>query len=119
MPSLHELIDNRFGVRTREREDDVTTTVGTSSTQIVRNDSSRIALVVVNLGQNDMFLRKEGVPSSTTGIRVGANGGSMSLTVDEDFSLVGKEWFGIAPRGSVNIYTLETLIEPGIAGGEV
>ena len=116
MVSLHQMIDARFGVRTRTAENQETTAMTTTEALVLRNDSARLAAIVINLGQTDVFLRPRGGPSSTTGIRVGPNGGTFSLQWDEDYNLTGLEWFGITGAGVSTLYTLEILVEPG--GGE-
>lgn len=115
MPSLHELIDLEHGVRTREREGGEDTTITSSASLILRNDSSRLAFIVINLGDSEVFIRPDRAPSATVGMRIGPNGGSLSMLWREDFSLVGKEFWAVAPVASATIYILEILIEPGSA----
>lgn len=119
MTSLHELIDQQFGVRTRPAENRETQAMTTGSALVLRSDSTRLAATIVNLGQSDVFLRPRRPPTSTVGIRLGPNGGSMQLLAGEDFALVGVDWFGVTAVGTSTLYTLEVLIEPADNGGIV
>lgn len=113
MVSLHRLIDQRFGVRTRgvPNPDNVqqSTTVG----RVMRNDSSRLAATIVNLGTNPVFITPDNAPATNRGIRLGPSGGFTTLLWDEDFNLVGLEWFGITDAGTSNLFVLEVRVEPG------
>lgn len=113
MVSLHQLIQERFGVRTRSPENRENVAMTTMEALVLRNDSSRLAAVIINLGQTDVFIRPRSGVSATVGIRIGANGGTFSLQWDEDFDLTGKEWFGVTLVGTSTLYTLEVLVEPG------
>lgn len=112
MPSLHELIDLRFGVRTRSRDNPENTAMTTTSQLIARNDSSRLALNIVNLGQQIVNIRNQTAPSATVGYVIGPNGGSLTLHMDEDYHMVGHDWFGSVPSGTSTIFVQEVLIEP-------
>ena len=112
MPSLHELIDIQFGVRTRSADNRENTSMTTTSQLIIRNDSSRLAFIINNLGQQTVLVRNNSEPSATVGYLIGPNGGSMSMIFSEDFNKVGHDWFGITPSGVTTIYVEEVLVEP-------
>lgn len=112
MVSLHSIINERFGVRTRQAENRETVAMTTTAAIILRNDSSRLAVLIINLGPNEVLIRPNGLPSATVGMLAGPNGGSITLTVEEDFNLVGLEFQGIAAAGTSTLYILETVIEP-------
>ena len=112
MPSLHELITLEFGVRTRSRDNPENTAMTTASQLIARNDSSRLALSIVNLGQQIVHVRNAAAPSSTVGFAIGPNGGSLTLNFREDFHMVGHDWFGLTPSGVSTIFVQEVLVEP-------
>lgn len=116
MVSLHTLIDERFGVRTRgvANPDNVqqSTTVGL----VLRNNSVRLAATIVNLGTNPVFIVPDNAPSTTRGIRVAPSGGTVTLLWDEDFNMVGMEWTGVTDVGTSDLFVLEVHIEPG--GGQ-
>lgn len=112
MVSLHKLIDQRFGLRTRgvPNPDNVqqSTTVGL----ILRNNSSRLAATIINLGTNPVFMTPDSAPSTSRGIRIGPNGGAVTLLWDEDFNVTGMEWFGVTDAGTSDLFVLEIHVEP-------
>ncbi len=116
MVSLHQLIDQRLGLRTRgvPNPDNVqqSDTVGL----VLRNNSSRLAATIVNLGANPVFITPDNAPSPTRGIRVGPSGGAVTLIWDEDFNMTGLEWNGVTDTGTSDLFVLEIHVEPG--GGE-
>lgn len=112
MPSLHELINERFGVRTRSRDNPEVTGITTVSQLVARNDSSRLALSFVNLGQQVVNIRNIVAPSAALGFAIGPNGGSLTLIWDEDFNMVGHDWFALTPSGTSTLFVQEVLIEP-------
>lgn len=79
-------------------------TVETVATRIVKSDPEAVALTLVNLGVNDIFLTPSNLPSSTNGILIAGNGGSVSMQVPDDYTLPSKEWYGIAPDGATALY---------------
>lgn len=113
MVSLHKLIDQRFGVRTRGVQNRANVQQTTTAGRVMRNDSSRLAATIINLGANPVFITPDGQPSTTRGIRVGPSGGAVTLIWDEDFNLVGLEWFGLTDAGTSDVYVLEVVVEPG------
>lgn len=111
--SAHDLISQRFGVRTRSAENREATTMSTTSQLIARDDSSRVALNIVNLGATTVFVRPRGDATASQGFRLAANGGFMTLTLDDDFSLVTKDFNAVAASGTPEIFVTEELIEAG------
>mgnify|MGYP006407298299 FL=1 len=110
--SLHDLINMRFGVRTRDSDTRAPANLTTTAAQIVPNDSSRVGLVIVNLGSTNIFYRWGNSPTLASGIFLSANGGKDMWSYFDDFHIIGKELFGIAASGTPEIYVMETLIEP-------
>lgn len=114
--SLHELIDERFGLRTRGVPNPDNVQMSTAVGLVLRNNSSRLGVIIVNLGTNSVFITPDNAPSTSRGILIQPNGGAASLIWDEDFNLVGLEWFGVTDAGTADLFVLETHVEPG--GGE-
>ena len=112
MPGLHELIDNLFGVRSRAAENREATAITTTSQLIARNDSTRLAMTVVNLGAQSVLVRNRDAPTATVGFLLGPNGANMVVLFNEDFTMVGHDWFAITPSGTSTIYVEEILVEP-------
>lgn len=111
--SVIELIEDRFGVVTTSRDNAENTSIGVASLLIARQNPNRLALVVINLSPNNIFLRPRQDATTSIGIRLNANGGSVSITMEFDFLLPTFDWFAIASAAASSIYVLETLVAPG------
>ncbi len=112
MVSLHNLINQRFGVRTRSVDNREATAITITSQVIARNDSARLALNIVNQGQQVVNVRNQDAPTAAIGYSIGPNGGSLTLNLDEDFNMVGHEWQAITPSGTSTLFVQEVLVEP-------
>lgn len=93
--------------------------VQSSATQIVGISPDRVNLVIINQGAFDVSVTPFANGSPTTGIRLGATGGNMTLTIQEDFDLVSQEWWGISVGGAVQMYALESLSDVNIPPEEL
>ena len=116
MTSLHNLIDDRFGVRTRAVLNPNNVQQSTAVGLVLRNDSSRLAATIVNLGANPVFITPDSAPATSRGIRISPSGGAVTLIWDEDFNLTGMEWSGVTDAGTSDLFVVEVLVEPG--GGQ-
>jgi hypothetical protein len=77
----------------------------------VNNDADSMALVFVNFGTFDIFLTLAQNAPAGSGIKVVANGGEVSLTVRDDFTLPSRGWFAASPGGASSLYTLRLRVE--------
>ena len=112
MKSIYELIDERFGVRTRVGEDGDIATITTTNQVLLRANPSRYGFIIVNLGANPVFIRPNAPASSTVGIRIDPNGGSAAFSMDEDFSLPAMQWQAITSGGDSAIFLISIIGEP-------
>jgi len=78
----------RFKGPTRLVINPVTDTVGTTPTEILRNNPDRVFWLIVNLSANNGYIGWDREVSSTKGIFVAANGGYTSAALEEDGELV-------------------------------
>ena len=117
MTTLHQLIDERFGIRTREVENADDVALDTNDTIVLRADGRRVAFIIINTGATQALMRVNGVPSATINIPIAPNGGALSMIFDEDFHLVGRELHGLVVAGTTTLHTLEVRIEPSTNGG--
>lgn len=106
-----DLIEDELGVNVGINENPELTQIGTSAAILFRQNPNRVAAVVVNLSNNVLFVSPGGGVSTSKGIRLGANGGSMSLSWRDDFTLPAKEWTIISDVGTNNLYSLEVLTQ--------
>lgn len=122
--NLAALLLQRFGVATTPRTNGELSSVGTSVVRLVRQTPSRIAFTVVNLSINNIYIGPFGDVATTKGIRLGPQGGGVSILPDEDFNLVSDEWFVIADGAASPLLVLEMLAlshseEIDVAGEDV
>ena len=110
--SIHELVDERFGVRTRVNENPETLTVGTAETLLLRADPNRLALVILNLSGNTLFVKPRGGVTTARGIALSALVGSLSVSMEDDFTLPSLDWFGISTVAGQAVFVLEILSAP-------
>ena len=110
--SIYELLDERFGVRTRVTENPITDSIGTSSVIVLRADPNRLALVMFNLSANIIYVKPSHGVSSTNGIALAAGTGTLSATMEDDFSLPAMEWHAVAAGSSSAFFCLEVVSSP-------
>jgi hypothetical protein len=106
---LQDLIEARLGVSTEARSTAVGRTIGTSVEAILRNEPDRLAAIIVNLSTNGVWIAPDRAVSTTRGIRLSAAGGSHAMIWDEDFDLLGWEWFAVSDGAASEIFVLEVL----------
>lgn len=110
MLALAELLMERFKIRTRAVENPKSVTAAsTTAQQILGNNPSRLGFVIVNLGAEVCYVGLRNEVSSSRGIRLDANGGSVSMVWDEDFQMVAWAWWIIAASGTPAVYALEVV----------
>lgn len=113
MPSrtTETLIYERLGIRTYERLNNVTATVGVAAEQILRANPNRLWISIVNLSANILYVSPFPGVAATAGYRLNANGGTLILNYLEDHMLVNREWFGIATGAASAVMITEQLIQ--------
>lgn len=72
-------------------------------------NGDRVGLIIMNLGGNDIFLSLQGVASSSNGMRITNTGGSVSLTVRDDFTLTSRQWSACTSGSTSLVYVLEII----------
>ena len=73
------------------------------------NNPDRLHYIAVNVGSFDVLVAWDIDEVRTgRGVRLGAQGGSVSLAVDEDGELVTYQAFAIGLGGGSTIYVIET-----------
>ncbi len=112
--SLAKLLADKFGVSTRPIENRLPGPAGIAATPILPNDPNRLGWTIINMSANVMYLGLTQGVSAVNGIILAANGGRASAIWDEDFILVGREWWVIAAGALSNYYTLEVVEDVAI-----
>lgn len=70
-------------------------TVAITSTQILDNNPKRVHAAIVNISAQQGYFNYDNNVSSSNGILLGAGGGSMTESVDEDGESVAWPMFGL------------------------
>lgn len=109
MGVLSDLIKTRFGIETRNVESPVGSVVGVASAPLLPNNPDRVALVIINLSANLIYISPQDPAGAANGIRLDANGGWRSLVWDEDFELISHQWFAIAAGAGSAVFWIESI----------
>lgn len=80
--------------------------MNTTVINIVGNDPDALGLTIINLGTGNVYVAPTNLVSTTNGIVLTPTGGSVSLTVRDDLTLPGYDWWGIAPSGANQLFVL-------------
>ncbi len=80
--------------------------IGTDAAELVGADPERVILTVVNLSANVVYVAPSNQVSATNGIRLNANGGSMTIDAETDGVLLSASWWGIAAAANSQLYRL-------------
>lgn len=107
------LARSKFGGDLVESETDVT--CNTTVTNILDRDPERVFTFIVNIGANTVHLRSKADPSTSSGIRLDANGGFISFNAENDATMPAKGWKGIATTAASTLYVL-TLRRETVTG---
>jgi hypothetical protein len=104
-----DLIRDRFGLVVQVNRDPGTTVVGLTATQLLNQSPNRLALTIINNGTGRIWLFPGNNPSVTHGIVLAAGGGQVSLVWDDDWDVLGFEWWAIAEVAATPISIIEVV----------
>jgi hypothetical protein len=97
-------LQRRYGGSFREEDGEVA--VGVAAVAVVPRDFERVALVMVNLGTTSIFVRPNRNPTTVAGIRLGPNGGTIAMNLDQDALLASLDWAAISDVAGGLLYFL-------------
>jgi hypothetical protein len=103
--SLADVLLKRWGVRSQAAQK--TVSVGVAAVQIVPNNPQRLALTIINLSTNSVYIALDNSVAATKGMVLQPTGGSATFSLDEDFQMVGWEIWGIATGAASAVYVIE------------
>ena len=110
--SIYDLLNESLGVNASPKEDALISTVGTSSAQLLRNNPNRVAFIMVNLSGGDIFLRPQSDATTSEGVQITPQGGSVVVRWQDDFLLPAEAWYAIGSVASSNFYLISLLLLP-------
>ena len=70
--------------------------IGTTPEKILTFSGDRVGLLVMNLSANEIHLGPTPEVSASQGMLLGPSGGSVSMSIVEDFMLPTLEWWAVA-----------------------
>ena len=111
MGVLSDLLLEHFKIKTHSLVNSLVAAVGVAAIPVALNHPDRVGFVMVNLSVNVVYISPLPTVAVLVGIRLDANGGSISMTWDHDFELVSHDWYGIATGAASQIVCLEIIGE--------
>ncbi|KKN19097.1 hypothetical protein LCGC14_0949250 [marine sediment metagenome] len=82
--------------------------IGITPLQIFGNDPERGLILLVNLSVNTIYIGYDPQVSSLRGITLGANGGSYSVNIRNDFQIPSMAHYAIATGVTSNLFRVTT-----------
>lgn len=109
--SLADMLERMYGVRTTHRINPTDNVAFVAAVQpVLASNPKRLGFIVVNMGNNPLWLAPRDNPADNYGIELVANGGTTNMVWDEDFEMVNLPWYGISNAGGTNIFVMEVMI---------
>lgn len=112
MAVLDRLIESQFGITTYERNNVVVTQIPTTAGLIVRSHPDRVGLIIINNGTSNVWVKPSRDVALSNGIYIGPSGGAVTFDWSKDFSIISREWYGIASAAASDSYILEIMANP-------
>lgn len=107
-PTAQTVLQAIYGVQTQSNLN--TYTCNTTASRILDQNNYRVAYIIINSSAVNVYVWFDQTVSTTKGILIPANGGTMNLSLREDFSLPTNELWIIPDSGTPTIDKLEVLI---------
>lgn len=108
--TLHEMLFNLYGVSSHYAINKKESDVDIAMKRIIDNNPNRASFLIVNLSANQIYVSPQNDVSSTKGIYVAPNGGTMLMQWDIDFELVTSEFFAVASANNSSVFILENIL---------
>ena len=110
MPVLDDLIKEKFGgLSTQPHVNRLISSVGTTIDRVIPNDPNRVAFIIINLDEaNTLYILPEPDVSPTRSIPLGPGQAYVGLW-DEDFQLVGWDWYCVGSAAGTALLALEVV----------
>ena len=105
MGKVSEYVEKRFGTATYHIES--TGSVSTSPTLIAKNNPDRFAISITNHGSVSIGVSLSPRVFGESAFVLGAGGGNLILTADEDGELPTFEYFAVASAGTALVSVVE------------
>lgn len=100
---VQDYLNKWYGAPVRSDEQPLTTSIATTPTRVVANDPTRVHFYIINTGTNDINIYPSNTVSSTVGIRLAANGGSIVFKAPDNGNYSTLEWYAAGIGGASTI----------------
>lgn len=101
-----EYVEKLLGGPVNEVE--ATPTVTSAASVIAKGNGDRVGLIFVNLGTGTLQVAPNSGVGAGLGIPLAPSGGTISMVLIEDFTLMSREWYAIKTAGADSVvYVLE------------
>jgi hypothetical protein len=108
MGAVTEYVSMKYGRRTATLEK--TVTLGAAVVRVLENNPNRFAWAIFNLsGANIAYLGFTAAVSAANGLQINPNGGSITMSADQDLELPTHEMHGLASAAATTIFVFETV----------
>lgn len=74
---------------------------------VIMGNGDRVGMVIINLGSNPVYISLNSTVSTTQGILLAANGGLITMTVRDDFTLCSRQFWAVTSANTSQLYVLE------------
>ena len=104
--SAWKYIAKRYGMRIKAEFSPKTISVGTTAKKILDVNADRLFFIIVNNGSYAVFVGPHADVSTTKGLKIAPNGGTMISDIDNDGDLTLQEWWAISESGTNTLYVM-------------
>jgi len=87
-------------------ETETAESIGVAAGQVIGNDPERVFVLLVNLSANTIYVSFDTNVSSTNGILLAANGGSLEMDVESDLIFPIRALYALAAGAGSMLYVL-------------
>ena len=91
--------------------------IGTTVSRVFRNDPDRVFYQITNMSGGNMYVNFNANPSSSNGILLTPNGGTLSYSGKDDFTLVTKELYIIANIAASGLLVVAMRMDSSLPRG--
>jgi len=108
--SVYDLISKLYGAEVSREDPATNLSLGVADLIVLQNNPRRLSFVVVNLSANVVYLKPNAPATATSGIRLAASGGSLTVNFLTDLHLASLEWHGLASGAASTIYITSVVL---------
>lgn len=109
--TVETYLAGKFGAPPVSVINQITDTVAVTPTLILKQNPTRLNVLIVNLSVFDIFIAPTEGVSITAGIFIPPSGGTVQFSADDDMILPTLSWYAISSGAGAKIYTIEQRLQ--------